>query len=75
MLPWRAVLVAKKDIELPANDLLYLLGDKPEIKETFWIKYGKGTDEWITGINLFNVPFKAGINTATYKYYIDFAIR
>jgi alpha-glucosidase len=22
---------------------------------------------------LFNVPFKAGINTATYKYYIDFA--
>lgn len=75
MLPWRAVLVAKKDIELPANDLLYLLGDKPEINETSWIKYGKGTDEWITGINLFNVPFKAGINTSTYKYYIDFAKR
>ena len=38
-----------------------------------WIRPGKGTDEWIIGINLFNVPFKAGVNTATYKYYIDFA--
>lgn len=75
MLPWRAVLVAKKDIDLPNNDLLYVLGDKSELRDASWIKYGKGTDEWITGINLFNVPFKAGINTASYKYYIDFAKR
>lgn len=73
--PWRAVLVAKNDIDLPGNDLLWLLGDKSKITDPSWIKYGKGTDEWITGINLFNVPFKAGINTATYKYYIDFAQR
>ena len=39
-----------------------------------WIT-SKGTDEWIIGINLFNVPFKAGVNTETYKYYIDFAKR
>lgn len=75
MLPWRAVLVAEKDIDLPANDLLYLLGDRSQINDVSWIKYGKGTDEWITGINLFNIPFKAGLNTATYKYYIDFAKR
>ena len=75
MLPWRAVLIAKKDIELPSNDLLYLLGDRSQINDVSWIKYGKGTDEWITGINLFNIPFKAGLNTATYKYYIDFAKR
>jgi alpha-glucosidase len=75
MLPWRAVLVAKKDIDLPANDLLYILGDRSQVKDVSWIKYGKGTDEWITGINLFNIPFKAGLNTATYKYYIDFAKR
>lgn len=74
-LPWRAVLVAKKDIDLPGNDLLWLLGDKSKITDPSWIRYGKGTDEWITGINLFNIPFKAGINTATYKYYIDFAKR
>jgi len=75
MLPWRAVLIAKKDIDLPANDLLYVLGDRSQINDVSWIKYGKGTDEWITGINLFNIPFNAGINTVTYKYYIDFAKR
>jgi alpha-glucosidase len=75
MLPWRAVLIAKKDIDLPSNDLLYILGDRSQINDVSWIKYGKGTDEWITGINLFNIPFKAGLNTATYKYYIDFAKR
>jgi alpha-glucosidase len=75
MLPWRAILIAKKDIDLPANDLLYMLGDNSKINDVSWIKYGKGTDEWITGINLFNIPFKAGLNTATYKYYIDFAKR
>ena len=75
MLPWRAALVAKNDIDLPNNDLLWLLGEKSKIEDPSWIKYGKGTDEWITGINLFNIPFKAGLNTATYKYYIDFAKR
>jgi len=74
-LPWRAVLVAKNDIDLPANDIVYALGEPSMIKDPSWIRYGKGTDEWITGINLFNVPFVAGINTATYKYYIDFAKR
>lgn len=75
LLPWRTILVAKNDTELPVNDLLYILGDESQIIDPSWIKYGKGTDEWITGINLFNIPFKAGINTATYKYYIDFAKR
>lgn len=73
MLPWRAILVAKNDIDLPANDMVYALGDASLITDPSWIKYGKGTDEWISGINLFDVPFVAGINTATYKYYIDFA--
>src|SRR3989337_1868197 len=45
------------------------------MKDMAWIKPGKGTDEWIIGINLFNVPFKTGVNTASYKYYIDFAKR
>lgn len=75
MLPWRAVLVAKEDVELPMNDLIYLLGDAPAQKDFSWVRSAKGTDEWITGINLFDVPFKAGINTASYKYYIDFAKR
>ncbi len=73
--PWRVFLLSEKDSDLPGNDLVYRLGSPSRIKDTSWIRPGKGTDEWIIGINLFNVPFKAGVNTATYKYYIDFAKR
>ncbi|MES2848631.1 MAG: glycoside hydrolase family 97 protein [Bacteroidota bacterium] len=71
--PWRVLIIAKEDKDLPGNDLVYRLASPSKIKDVSWINPGKGTDEWIIGINLFNVPFKAGINTATYKYYIDFA--
>lgn len=73
--PWRVMIIAREDRELPANDLVYRLGAPSRLKNTSWIKPGKGTDEWIIGINLFNVPFKSGINNATYRYYIDFAKR
>jgi alpha-glucosidase len=73
--PWRVMLIARQDKELPTNDLVYRLASPTTIKETNWIHPGKCTDEWIIDINLFNVPFRAGINTATYKYYIDFAKR
>jgi alpha-glucosidase len=73
--PWRVLLIAANDKELPANDIIYRLASPSRIKDPSWIKPGKGTDEWIIGINLFNVPFKTGVNTATYKYYIDFAKR
>ncbi len=71
--PWRVLMIAGTDKELPANDLVYRLATPSKIKDPSWIQGGKCTDEWIIGINLFNVPFKAGINTETYKYYIDFA--
>ena len=73
--PWRVLLIAANDKELPANDLIYRLASPSRVKDVSWIKPGKGTDEWIIGINLFNVPFKTGVNTATYKFYIDFAKR
>ncbi len=73
--PWRVFMVSEKDRQLPSNDLVYRLGSPSRVTDTQWIKPGKGTDEWIIGINLFNIPFKAGINTETYKYYIDFAKR
>lgn len=73
--PWRILAIAANDKQLPENDIVYRLGAPSKIADPSWIKPGKGTDEWIIGINLFNVPFKAGVNTATYKYYIDFAKR
>jgi alpha-glucosidase len=71
--PWRVFLLSENDAELPGNDMVYRLGSPSRVNNPQWIKPGKGTDEWIIGINLFNIPFKAGINTQTYKYYIDFA--
>ncbi len=73
--PWRVLIIADNDKELPSNDLVYRLAEPSKITDTSWIKPGNLTDEWIIGINLFNVPFKAGLNTASYKYYIDFAKR
>lgn len=73
--PWRVMIIAEEDKELPNNDIVYRLGEPSKITDTSWIKPGNLTDEWIIGINLFNVPFKAGINTESYKYYIDFAKR
>ena len=43
------------------------------LKDTSWIKPGKVTWEWWNDINVTGVDFRAGVNTATYKYYIDFA--
>ena len=73
--PWRTLLIAAEDKELPGNDLVYRLAPPSKIGDASWVKPGNLTDEWIIDINLFNVPFKAGLNTASYKYYIDFAKR
>ncbi|MBL0356394.1 MAG: glycoside hydrolase family 97 protein [Chitinophagaceae bacterium] len=71
--PWRVLMIAAADKDLPGNDMVYRLASPSRLKDASWINPGKGTDEWIIGINLFNVDFKSGVNTATYKYYIDFA--
>ena len=71
-LPWRVLLIAKDDKDLPSNDIVYRLASPSKI-DASWVHPGKGTDEWIIGVNLFNVAFKSGVNTETYKYYIDFA--
>ena len=74
-LPWRALLIAAEDKELPGNDIVYRLATPSKIGDASWVKPGNLTDEWIIDINLFDVPFRAGLNTASYKYYIDFAKR
>ena len=73
--PWRVLMIAKEDKQLPANDLVYRLATPSKLKDVSWIHPGKCTDEWIIDVNLFNVRFKSGINTASYQYYIDFAKR
>ena len=71
--PWRVFMIAPDDKDLPANDLVYRLASPSRIADISWISPRKSTEEWIISSNLFQVPFKSGVNTATYKYYIDFA--
>ncbi len=71
--PWRMIAVGKNDAELLDNDLVYKLASPSRIDDTSWIKPGKVAWDWWNDWNVYNVDFRAGINTETYKYYIDFA--
>lgn len=68
-------MIAGEDRQLPSNDIVYRLASPSRIGDASWVHPGKGTDEWTINVNLFNVPFRSGVNTASYKYYIDFAKR
>lgn len=70
--PWRAIAISADDKGLLQNELVYKLSTPPVIP-TDWIKPGQVVWEWWHGSNLYNVDFKAGINTASYRYYVDFA--
>ncbi len=74
-LPWRIIAVSHEDREMPVNDLVYLLAAENRIGDTSWIRPGKVAWDWWNDWGLEHVPFKAGINTETYKCYIDFAAR
>lgn len=73
--PWRAIGVAKRDGDLITNQLVWLLEKPSRVQDTSWIKPGKVAWDWWNALNLYGVDFKAGINTQTYKYYIDFAAK
>jgi alpha-glucosidase len=73
--PWRVFAIAEKDGDLVENDIIYRLGTPNKVTESTWIKPGKVAWDWWNANNLYGVDFKAGINTATYKHYIDFASR
>ena len=72
-MPWRVLAITEKDTDMPVNNLVYALASPNRIGDTSWIKTGKVAWDWWNDWNLKGVPFKAGINMDTYKYYIDFA--
>lgn len=71
--PWRVVLVTEKDTQLADNDMAQRLAPACRIDDTSWIKPGKVAWDWWNTCNLTGVDFKAGMNTPTYKVFIDFA--
>jgi alpha-glucosidase len=71
--PWRLFLVAPKDADLLTNQMPYLLAEPSKLAETGWIRPGKVAWDWWNNLNVYGVDFRAGVNTATYKYFVDFA--
>ena len=73
--PWRIIGIAEKDGDLLTNQLTWLLAKPSQVQDTSWIKAGKVAWDWWNDWNVYGVDFKAGVNTQTYKYYIDFAAK
>ena len=71
--PWRLFLVAEKDADLLTNQMPWLLAEPSRLKDASWVLPGKVAWDWWNNLNVFGVDFRAGINTATYKYFVDFA--
>ncbi len=73
--PWRAIIISENDKELLDNDMVQKLAAPSRVNDISWIKPGKVAWDWWNDWNISKVDFRAGINTETYKYYIDFAAK
>jgi len=73
--PWRVMGIVEKDGDLLTNQLVWLLEKPSQVQDTSWIKPGKVAWDWWNYNDVYGVDFKAGVNTQTYKYYIDFAAK
>jgi alpha-glucosidase len=71
--PWRVLVVAAADTTLLDTDIVYRLASESRLADTSWIRPGKVAWDWWNFNNVYGVPFRAGVNTETYKHYIDFA--
>lgn len=69
--PWRVIMVGDSPRALVESTLIATLGSPSQIPDTSWIKPGKSAWDWWNG---FRAPVaNPGINTETYKAYVDFA--
>lgn len=71
--PWRVLMINEDDKAVIENNLVYQLASPSVTQDTDWIKPGKISWDWWSTLNVYGVDFKAGVNTDTYKYFIDFA--
>lgn len=71
--PWRVFAITTDDRQMPTNNLVYALASPSRVEDISWVQPGKSAWEWWNDWGLRNVPFEAGINNDTYKYFIDFA--
>lgn len=72
--PWRVagVFPLGNDAAMLDSELIYLLAERTS-DDFSWVKPGKLLWDWWNCNNIIGVDFKAGINTDTYRYMIDYA--
>jgi alpha-glucosidase len=71
--PWRVLMLGAKPGDLVESTILTSLADPNEIGDTSWIKPGKVAWDWWNGPVVPGVPWKAGMNTETFRHFVDFA--
>jgi len=72
--PWRTFLLCDAPAALCEADAVWALAEPCRIAgDTGWIRPGKAQWDWWNNWNLTGVDFKAGVNTRTYEYLVDFA--
>lgn len=71
--PWRIVAYAATATELPVNDMVWQTAEASRVADASWVRDGKIAWDWWNNWGVYGVDFKSGINTETYKYFIDFA--
>ncbi len=71
--PWRLFVITNDDKALLEQDMVMKLSAPLKLKDTEWIKPGKVAWDWWNDNNIYGVDFESGLNTGTYKYFIDFA--
>lgn len=72
--PWRLFVITKEDKQLVENEMVLKLAKPNVLGDVSWVKPGQVSwDWWNATFSPYGVDFESGINTATYKYYIDFA--
>lgn len=73
--PWRYFVIGDSKTLVENTMNARLSSDVCMLDDTSWIKPGKVAWDWWNGLAVYgpDVNFKYGVNTETYKYYIDFA--
>jgi alpha-glucosidase len=71
--PWRVAVISEHDKDLLNCDIVQKLASPCRIQDISWIKPGQVSWDWWNNMNISHVDFRAGMNTASYKYFIDFA--
>ncbi len=71
--PWRVFMISDDDRTFIESNLTFQLSKPQVIEGTDWIVPGQVAWDWYNANNLTGVDFESGLNTASYKYYIDFA--